>query len=366
MAVVMFSSFFSPSISLANKSITDIKDERKQLKIELSKAEKKATKIIKEIEELDNEIKVLNDSYRKNKQAIKEVKEEVEEVNSEIEVLEDNIQERFSILTERARSYQQAGGNISFLEVVLGSKSFSDFISRVSAINQITQSDAAIIEEQQKEQEKVNEKLKELEELDEELSQMQGLIEEQKKTTNEMKKKQKEEEKKLKSEIAKLKKEDEQLANKIKSLTSKPAKPTNSGTNNIKVHNNSGGILGWPTVGGYISSPFGQRWGRPHNGIDIARTDRSVKPPILAAESGVVETAEFQSNGYGKVVVINHGNGLKTKYAHLDSISVSTGQSVERGQQIGIMGQTGNSTGIHLHIEVYENGSLRNPASYLQ
>ncbi|WP_338787908.1 M23 family metallopeptidase [Metabacillus sp. FJAT-53654] len=122
------------------------------------------------------------------------------------------------------------------------------------------------------------------------------------------------------------------------------------------------GSLAWPAVGGYISSGLGQRWGKLHKGIDIARpSDRTIK----AADNGTVESAGF-NGGYGNKVVINHNNGLKTIYAHLDSISVSVGQVVSQGQKIGVMGTTGHSTGVHLHFEVYDNGNLKNPMDYLK
>src|SRR5690606_16201484 len=121
------------------------------------------------------------------------------------------------------------------------------------------------------------------------------------------------------------------------------------------------GNLAWPTVGGYISSNVGYRWGSYHKGIDIARpSNRS----ILAADNGTVVSAGY-SGGFGNKIEINHNNGMKTIYAHLSSINVSVGQTVQRGQQIGIMGSTGNSTGVHLHFEVYKNGALQNPLNYL-
>lgn len=121
------------------------------------------------------------------------------------------------------------------------------------------------------------------------------------------------------------------------------------------------GSLGWPAVGGYISSQMGTRWGRMHNGIDIARpSNRS----ILAADNGTVVSAGYDG-AYGNRIVINHNNGLKTTYSHLNSISVNVGQTVSKGQTIGVMGQTGRSTGVHLHFEVYSNGRLVNPMSYL-
>lgn len=122
------------------------------------------------------------------------------------------------------------------------------------------------------------------------------------------------------------------------------------------------GSLVWPTVGGYISSYQGPRWGKYHKGIDIARpSNRS----ILAADNGTVSFVGWDG-GYGNKVIINHNNGIKTLYAHLSSIDVRVGQTVAKGQKIGVMGSTGNSTGIHLHFEVYQNGQLKNPMDYLK
>ncbi|WP_249872300.1 M23 family metallopeptidase [Oceanobacillus saliphilus] len=122
------------------------------------------------------------------------------------------------------------------------------------------------------------------------------------------------------------------------------------------------GNMVWPAVGGYISSHVGERWGKTHKGIDIARpTNKN----ILAADNGVIESAGYNSGGYGNKIVINHNNGMKTIYAHLASIDVKVGQVVEKGSKIGVMGSTGNSTGIHLHFEVYKNGSLQNPTKYV-
>ncbi|KGP92664.1 hypothetical protein N780_14925 [Pontibacillus chungwhensis BH030062] len=121
------------------------------------------------------------------------------------------------------------------------------------------------------------------------------------------------------------------------------------------------GNFKWPAVGGVITSKQGNRWGAYHKGIDIAGvSDRS----ILAADNGVV-TEAGRDGGYGNKVVIDHNNGYKTIYAHLSSIKVSTGQTVKSGQSIGEMGTTGHSTGVHLHFEVYKNGSLENPLSHV-
>jgi murein DD-endopeptidase MepM/ murein hydrolase activator NlpD len=122
------------------------------------------------------------------------------------------------------------------------------------------------------------------------------------------------------------------------------------------------GQLGWPAVGGYISSYQGNRWGRFHKGIDIARPSNY---NILSADNGTVTQASY-NGGYGNLIRINHNNGMETLYAHLASIDVKVGQTVTKGQKIGVMGTTGNSTGIHLHFEVYQNGKLKNPMDYLK
>ncbi|MEH7123473.1 M23 family metallopeptidase [Bacillus sp. JJ1773] len=118
----------------------------------------------------------------------------------------------------------------------------------------------------------------------------------------------------------------------------------------------------WPAVGGYVSSHVGNRWGRLHKGIDIARpSNRTIK----AADNGVVVSAGYQGS-FGNKIVIDHQNGYRTIYAHLSSISVSPGQVVSKGSKIGVMGSTGNSTGVHLHFELYKNGALQNPLKYIR
>ncbi|MDT3425257.1 murein DD-endopeptidase MepM/ murein hydrolase activator NlpD [Paenibacillus forsythiae] len=121
------------------------------------------------------------------------------------------------------------------------------------------------------------------------------------------------------------------------------------------------GSFAWPVSSAIISSTFGERWGRPHKGLDIVSGNRTIK----AADAGTVSFAGVQ-NGYGNVVIINHGNGYATYYGHLSEISVSPGQKLEQGAAIGIMGNTGRSTGTHLHFEIRKNGTAMNPLKYLQ
>ncbi|MGH2686815.1 MAG: murein hydrolase activator EnvC family protein, partial [Actinomycetota bacterium] len=118
--------------------------------------------------------------------------------------------------------------------------------------------------------------------------------------------------------------------------------------------------LVWPARGP-VTSEYGQRWGRLHAGIDIGA---GTGAPIWAAQSGTVIFSGVQS-GYGQVIIIDHGGGLSTLYAHQSRRIATDGQRVSRGQTIGLVGSTGQSTGPHLHFETRENGSPVNPRRYL-
>lgn len=115
-------------------------------------------------------------------------------------------------------------------------------------------------------------------------------------------------------------------------------------------------------VSGTITSRFGRRSSGTHKGLDIAT---STGTPISAAAGGTVSYAGWNSTGYGNFVLIDHGNGVQTGYAHCSALYVSVGQYVSQGQTIAAVGSTGNSTGPHLHLEVRINGVCQNPQNYL-
>lgn len=124
------------------------------------------------------------------------------------------------------------------------------------------------------------------------------------------------------------------------------------------------GAMRWPLSGFRITTYFGERgvFQRFHTGIDLAA---AYGTPIVAAKAGQVEVAGWSSVGYGFHVVLDHGGGVETLYAHMSRIAVRAGQWVEAGQVIGYVGSTGWSTGPHLHFEVRVSGVVRNPLAYL-
>ena len=119
------------------------------------------------------------------------------------------------------------------------------------------------------------------------------------------------------------------------------------------------GQFAYPVTNYRISSKYGKRWGKLHAGVDFTGNKN-----IKASDAGVVEFVGTK-NGYGKTIIIDHQNGYKTLYGHLSSYDVSKGDKVEQGDKIGIMGNTGRSTGTHLHFEIIKNGSTVNPLKYL-
>ena len=136
----------------------------------------------------------------------------------------------------------------------------------------------------------------------------------------------------------------------------------NKGTKAVALSSRSGdGILNWP-MSGKITSPYGTRSSGFHSGIDIGG---KIGRGVYSAAGGKVVLASWYY-AYGNCIVVDHGNGMKTRYAHLSAYKVKVGDTVERGQLIGLCGNTGRSTGPHLHFEVIVNGSTKNPINYLK
>jgi len=156
--------------------------------------------------------------------------------------------------------------------------------------------------------------------------------------------------------------ENETIAEMIEKTETKTADPV---TKVIRVGTSEEGLpesFECP-VDGVLTSPFGERWGKNHNGVDIGAPEGT---PIYAPAAGTVEFAAGDDSGYGNHVTIDHGLGYKTGYAHMAEIYVSKGDTVAAGQIIGTVGSTGRSTGFHLHFEVIKDGEYQNPADYTE
>lgn len=344
------------------------------------------------------DIQSVTSNIRSTEKEINSLENEISQLNDEIEILKERIDERNELLKERLRSLQESGGKSRFLSVLLGAQNFTDFIMRTTAVNTIMDQDRSIMEEHEADQNALANKRVEVEtkksdveskrdELEKERKTLEGLqaqLDEQKAEQSRLKKELEveyaelehaeltleEEQELIAAEMAIIEKAKQVALEEKKKLEEQARQQQTASAGGQQTQNwtvsNSGFIR---PVAGRISSEYGWRFhpihkeNRFHNGIDIAGNNNF---EVMASNSGVVAFAG-RKGGYGNTVMISHGN-VTTLYAHLSSISVSTGQIVSRGQVIGRVGSTGDSTGPHLHFEVHPNGygnGTANPRQYV-
>lgn len=355
-----------------------IKDSQKRLD-EIAK--QKSTKqnsldiLMDEVDELEKQISQYQDKISILNKSVNDLNTKIELTETQIQVQKKEIEETKEKLSDRLRAMYMAG-ETSSVELILTSNSFESFLTRLELVKSISEHDEQLIEGFQK---KVNE-LKDTEkELRDSKIKVEADKEKEVKARDELQPKKDLRDYKasnLNKEITKLKESNKlEKKHKLKLLEQRQAfeaQIDNLLNGNISTGSGSGSLM-WPVPisGTYITSYFGPRtlYGKPnnHKGIDIshARAGHKTGPftiGIVAAADGVVKISRGGYNGgYGNYIVIDHGNGLSTRYGHLYTRHVSVGQHVKQGQTIGIMGTTGNSTGAHLHFEVRINNVAKNP-----
>lgn len=269
-------------------------------------------------------------------------------------------------------------GRLSYLDVVIGSKDFSDFANRLEVLKRIIDSDINLISEIKKERAQIEAHKKKLEEdraklveLEKAALAKQAEIEQKKAERNVVLQKAQNDRAVAIQAIEELNASSAQISAMLKerqaaraAAAAAAAQAAGQGSSYTWVQGT--GQLGWP-VSGEITSPYGYRvhpiWGTTiyHSGIDIGVDEGT---PVHAADSGVIVWSGWMG-GYGYAVVIDHGNGLSTLYGHNSELAVDEGQSVSKGQVVAYAGSTGNSTGPHVHFEVRENGDPVDPMGYL-
>lgn len=412
------------NISDTEKKIDNLHDKQLTAEEQIAAIEAKIAESTKKIDAKNAEIT--------------QTKKEIEALKEEIKVLKERIAKRNEVLKERARSFQETGGDVNYLEVLFGSSSFGDLIDRVGAVATIAEADRDILKQHEldkkdleEKQTAVEKKLASLEVAKAELLEIQKQQKQQKQEKAALVKKLKQQTKKhedekmgleeekanlaaqetaIKSAInleqnrlaeleaarkkaaAEAKKRAEQAAAQAasqaasqaaeskkqssssgasaKSSSSSPSPSSSQSSSNVsQVPAVSSGTFTRPSAG-YVSSTMGERWNKQHAGIDIAA---SGTVPVVAAADGVVSRSYFSST-YGNVIFVTHsisGQQWTTVYAHLSSRQASTGSVVAKGQQIGIMGNTGHSYGQHLHFELhkgawnYSKSNAVNPLNYI-
>ncbi len=368
-------SVFGTTISNLQNEQKEIENEIKNAQEELSQMEGEIAEVEKELARLDLELNTAEKEYNDIREQLNEA--ELQLLHAEAELVEAiSIKEtQYETLKSRL-AYMYEYGNTSYLEIILGSDSIYDMFNRAEYVSTIAEYDRNLLSAYEEQEKVVENKVKEIELRKNEIQKL--YVEAEVKKENLEKsysekilavKKMESNKEEQANMIAALKKTNEEIENKIKEEQRKAEellKQQQESGNNIIY---TGGQMGWP-VQGYnrITSGFVERinpvTGRAeyHKGIDIGAPTGT---NILAAESGVVIDARYSSS-YGYLVIISHGNGVSTLYAHNSQLLVSNGDIVSRGSVIAKAGSTGQSTGPHCHFEVRIDGVAVDPISYIQ
>ena len=354
-----------------------LNEQKEQVAEELAKAEEQLTYVQDELSEAVVQLQKMDDKINEYQASLDEVSRKYEELQqkvaeseAQLEVAKQKYESKLNLLKKRMVAIYK-NGETKYLDVLMNSKSIIDFVSKYYAVQKMAEIDAQTIAElkvQKLDLEKINN------ELEEDKAQMKlAKVEAEKQTvvltnTRTVYENQKnslsESEKQLNAQIETYKKQQEELENLIRYTIS-------GSTYELKY---SGGVMIWPTLeSSYITSPYGSRLHpiqgviKNHDGIDIGG---KLGDPVYAAADGIVIYSQYNTGGYGNMVMIDHGlntNGVKivTLYAHGNKLLKSVGETVKQGDIIMEMGSTGNSTGPHVHFEVRENGTHVDPKNYL-
>ncbi|WP_318615767.1 murein hydrolase activator EnvC family protein [Sporosarcina sp. YIM B06819] len=398
---ILFLSTILGGAGVLASPLSDLKQEQKeagQKKNQLNKGIKQKTaeikvnestidRIFKQISVLNGKISDTNTNINRVIDQINQTTVEIDELRVSIANLEKKIAERDEVLRDRVRAMQVKGGQVNYLDVLLGANSFADFIDRFSAVNTLMDADRKIMKQQAEDIEQlendkvlVEQKLAKQEVSKAELEGLKASLLSQKKDKDKLidqleieQAKLKDEKDHLETELdevveveaelqRKIATEQKRLAEVAKRAAEKKAAEERARREAAAKNNASQSIPAvssgnWTTpANGRFTSSFAWRSlggiSRQHRGVDIAN---SVGTPIVSAADGVVSYAGTLGS-YGNLVMVTHyieGQTFTTVYGHLSSIGVSVGTEVEKGQYIAAMGNTGRSTGPHLHFEIH-------------
>ncbi|OPJ55232.1 murein hydrolase activator EnvC family protein [Alkalithermobacter paradoxus] len=354
-------SVFGQSVSDYQKKLNNVNQSINNINKAINENKKEQKSVEEQIRALEVEINEREREIAKINSELKETERQIRSTQKEINEIEKNIEENNEMLGRRLKVMYKVS-DVGYLDVLFSSKDITELLSNLDMIKKIVNHDKELLEELRKSKEVVEAKKLRLENDQKKIVNLKNSIEIEKNRLLVSRGEQNRLKKQLESEQSKLLAQEDELLRYAKSLEKEIQKMQSKG-------DYAGGVLLWPAPGyTRITSPFGNRIHpifnvpRMHTGIDIAAP---MGATIVAANSGTVLQADWLG-GYGKTVLIDHGGGIVTLYAHNSTLLVSQGQKVERGQAIARAGSTGNSTGPHLHFEVRKNGAYVDPMSWLR
>ncbi len=362
LALVMTASLACVGLSYADNQsdLAALNKQIKQMQGKLTEGKKEVNTLNTQIRNLEAKITATQSEINSIQNDIEATQARIAQAKEELELIEADLFKQNEDLNARLRAMYK-NGKVGFLDVLLGSSSISDFMTNLDRVQMIYDSDKEILESLQQEKQLIADQKAYLEDMEASLEAKKAS---QASKMNELASD--------KSDVAAQKTavaaENQELASQIDAMQAEADSLIAEIRRLQSGGDYSGGAMTWPSPGvTRVTSNFGYRIhpilkvNKMHTGIDIGCPSNTT---IVAAADGKVIKTGWNS-GYGNMIMIDHGGGIVTLYAHLNSILVSTGSTVTRGSKIALSGSTGMSTGPHLHFEVRENGNYVNPLNWV-
>lgn len=352
------------------EEMTDLQNKQQELQMQIDNANGELEEVqgslsenLDQVQKLDEKISNSQTELEKLNTQISSLQTSIEEVEAKLKIAEESYNKQKTVLENRLVAIYESS-DIQYLDVILSSRSISEFLSNYFLITELATYDTELLEEMQQKKSSIEVTKKNLHYNKEQLSIIKQnqtktakILENTKIVRESFIEKLSEQEKKLQAQI------DDYTA-QYEAVNSEILQLAIQGIDTKYI----GGELAWP-VPGYtrISSKYGMRLHpilhvyKLHTGVDIAAP---MGANFIAANDGIVTKAGYNT-AYGKMVIIDHGGGISTLYAHGSEILVEVGQTVKRGDAVLKVGSTGYSTGAHAHFEVRLNGTVTDPIPYI-
>ncbi|NLO20694.1 MAG: peptidoglycan DD-metalloendopeptidase family protein [Syntrophomonadaceae bacterium] len=353
---------YADEIDKAQEKLQDVSRQIEDQESQLKQIKQQENSIIGQLQNLEQGIMDKEQQIETLAARIHGLEKDINKTEEEIAEKEAELQVQVDYLCERLLYMYEDGMDVSYLEVLFSSTNIKDFLTRYDLLQYVVEQDMNLIDSINKNKRALDIKKNGLEIQKKELVTMREVQEAQRNQLAEQSDQKQEilanvrvEKKTYEKALAEL----ERSSRELEELIRRSQSGQQLGT----------GIYTWPTPGyGSITSAYGMRYhpilktNKLHTGVDVGAP---MGAKIVAADSGKVIYAGWQG-GYGQTIIIDHGAGMSTLYAHQSRFAVSSGKSVSKGDVIGYVGSTGWSTGPHLHFEVRINGNPTNPMSYLR
>ena len=375
LALAVVTADLSPAAAVTWADVNDLKDEagdladqRKELESQLDALADDKSEALKRKDLLDQQITNLSGQIRNVEAQISTYETLITQTEAELAEAQEKEEAQYELFCSRVRDMEKRG-TVSYWSVLFRATSFTDLLGRLDIINEIMDADQAVIDELKALQEEIETKKTELETSKKEseaakadLVTKKNDLDVQRTKANQLVQEIESNESEYQSTLDAIEAEEESIQKKIVQLSQQLAAQNGSSSSAAL-----GGYI-WPVSSRRITSPFGNRntgiagASTNHKGVDIGGVYYTSQ--VHAAKAGTVIISTYSSS-YGNYVVVSHGSGNTTLYAHMSSRSVSVGDYVNQGDVLGITGSTGISSGPHLHFEITENGTRVNPLNYL-